>query len=147
MKKAIFAGILIFNSYLAQCHTPAKDVAVTFGSDILLSVNSMGLSPEMSITALFLNTAASIQYRNTAEPVYSLYLGIGLFNILELQYGYSGYNKIRFRTELPMLSSFPLWKNEPETWQDRINLKLQYEINLDNPPLNTFGFGVSYLVN
>ena len=148
MKKVIliFQTLILLNFNLVLCHTPSRDIGITLGNDFFYNSKNIGISPELSITAIILNASTSIQIQDYKKPVYCLFLGIGLFNILQVQYGFSNQNKIRFRIELPLLSDFPLWKKEPKIWTDRLNFKFQYEINFDDTEMNHIGLGVSYLL-
>jgi len=123
-----------------------KIVGITAGDNIFYKNKGFGDSPELNVSAYLLNVGVNCQLQKGMTPVYNLYLGLGLFNILQFQYNFISQRKWRLRTEVPILSEYPVWKAEPESWKERLNLVAQFEFNHDNSRFNCLSVGVSYLI-
>ncbi len=147
MKKLFIIALLFLSIQKIFCHTPVKDVVIMVGGQIISNVNYIGLAPELSVTALVFNAGLAFQFKKSYLPDNTVYLGMGLLNLLQIQYGFSNENKIRLRSELPVLSGSPIFKKNFDNWRDKLNLILTYEFNLKKSYLNQIGIGLSYAIN
>jgi len=123
------------------------NVSEMFGNSFIYRNNAIGTQPELNLTALIVNTSINFQFQNKLEPRFNLYLGLGVFNIIQCQFGFSSQFKIRLRSELPIFQEGPLWSKYDVKWYQRINLLLSYEWNLKDDRLHAFGAGISVLLN
>ena len=147
MKKLFIIALLFLSIQKIFCHTPVKDVVIMVGGQIISNVNYIGLAPELSVTALVFNAGLAFQFKKSYLPDNTVYLGMGLLNLLQIQYGFSNENKIRLCSELPVLSGSPIFKKNFDNWRDKLNLILTYEFNLKKSYLNQIGIGLSYAIN
>ena len=125
-----------------------KITGFTVGSDCIWNSKTYGLSPDINITLLIFNFAASSNLIKDKSPSNNVYFGVGLINFLQLQFGTNFSDKrLRVRTILPIFSKLSFtWRNDPIEWFERINLQLHYEKNYTNTELTNFGIGVSILL-
>ena len=128
-----------------------KLFGITLGANTLMNSESVGISPDLNFTYTIINSSFDIEFFNKVSPSYKLYWGIGIVNILQIQFGTS-FNNIfyRFRTILPLISDkFGQWTNQSiETfkWYEKINLQVHFENSFINSKLYTYGIGLSYLI-
>lgn len=103
-----------------------------------LCFNSLGISSltELDFTLLIFNGGATIQLQEARIPLHSFYFGIGLFNLVQLQYGRSSDHKFRIKYDLLILSDSPIWKINPKAKKDKLALNLNYELNFNQSNLN-----------
>lgn len=146
----LFFVIIIFltcNNYLFAL-MQIKAPAISVGNSLYLNGNGLGTSPELNVNMFLFSAGTSVQYQYEIKPIYNVYLGIGLANILQIQYGYSGDNKLRVKTEYPVFSnSDPMWDPVLDGWEDRLSLLINIEANFNNMKYTHLGVGFTYVVN
>lgn len=135
-----------------KAHGNTTSGGLTVGSSILFNEYGKGLSTEYNLTfPLLFNFGGNIQFQDAIKPKYNLYIGIGLLNLLQLQYGTDfSASKLRIQSFFPILSeSRIVWEdydNRYKHWYTRINLHLFYENNFSDSKMSNFGFGIQFLI-
>lgn len=130
-----------------NCHSAIKYYGLSCGSSACINNIGTSFMPEVNVTATIINAGTSILFQSNFQPAYTLYIGLGLSNLVQFQCGFSNQIKFRIRLELPVLSDFPIWKISPKSWEDRLNLLIQYQWVPKQSVINHLGFGISYLLN
>lgn len=113
MKKIIITVLLILSFYQAESHETKpinmNDILVSYNYEGLNSSQAVGLEYSKSIEwlnfgILYENWFVNKSFESSSEV--TGYVGVGLFNLLQVQFGYStfGNPKIRLRAGLPIFS-------------------------------------------
>lgn len=116
-----------------------------------LKNNKSSYGVDINFTALFLN--AGINYKNSnnviKNNVLDGFLGIGFYNIIQLQFGYSTnyYGLIRLRTEW-RLSDFGFIFNKKLDFLENFSIKANLDRSLFNDEYDWFySVGIGYSFN
>jgi hypothetical protein len=120
---------------------------ITLGTNFLINNYDFGFSPNIDIIYCIFNFSSNIYFQKNNNPSYNFYTGIGLVNLLQVQYGTNfSDNRIKINSILPILSpNWYFWEFKRK-WYHRLNLQFHYEINLNSSRLNNFGVGISFLI-
>lgn len=147
----LIACLILIIPLKAQKYDFSATAGITAGSTMYFNEYGKGLSTEYNLTFHFLNFGGNIQFQDEIKPKYNLYIGLGLWSLLQLQYGTDfTANKLRIQSFLPLLSEhLILWnttKYRYDDWSDRINLHLFYEKNYSDSKMSNFGLGFQFLI-
>ncbi len=123
MNKAIILLLLILSFYEAECHVTKpinmNEILVSYNYEGLNSSQAVGI--EYSKTIVWLNF--SLLYENwyvnksfDSNSEVTGYIGVGFFNLLQAQFGYSSYSnpKLRLRVGQPIFSILGINSDESD---------------------------------
>lgn len=155
MKKIIIISLLLIISFYEAESRESKKINV---NEILVSYNyegrnssqAIGLEYSKSIIwynfgLLYENWVVNKSFESSSEL--TGYAGVGLFNLLQLQLGYSSYSnvKLRLRAGLPIFSIIGVKGNSKSALDlDNFMLSIYYQHRYGNESSNMYGLSFGY---
>ena len=142
-------SIIPAQSHMTDLIVDRSGVLISTGSSILFNDIGTAGSAELNLTMQLLNIGGNIQLQDKIPPKYNLYIGLGIEEILQFQYGTDFfYKKLRIQSIFPLSSSgYTFHKEIRDTpWYNRINLHLFYEKNYTDSKMSNFGLGFQFLI-
>src|SRR5690606_4748280 len=121
MKKTLIFFLLFFSFYVAKSHETkpinVNEILVSYNYEGLNSSQAVGIELSKSIiwynfSLLYENWYVNKSFDSSSEV--TGYAGVGLFNLLQAQVGYSSFGnvKLRIRAGLPIFSIIGIKSND-----------------------------------
>lgn len=152
MKKIIITILLILSFYEAESHETKQinmnEILVSYNYEGLNSSQAVGLEYSKSIEwynfgLLYENWFANNSFESSSEV--TGYAGLGLFNLLQVQLGYSSFGnaKLRLRAGLPIFSIIGI-KSDDKSALDLNNFMLSVYFQHRYGENASYMYGVSF---
>jgi hypothetical protein len=154
MKKTLITILLIFSFYEAESRKTKKinvnEILVSYNYEGLNSSQAIGLEYSKSIIwynfgLLYENWVVNKSFVSSSEL--TGYAGVGVFNLLQLQLGYSSYSnvKLRLRAGLPIFSIIGVKSDDKSTLDlNNFMLSLYYQHRYGENASNMYGLSFGY---
>lgn len=154
MKKTLITILLIFSFYEAESRETKKinvnEILVSYNYEGLNSSQAIGLEYSKSIIwynfgLLYENWVVNKSFESSSEL--TGYAGVGVFNLLQLQLGYSSYSnvKLRLRAGLPIFSIIGVKSDDKSTLDlNNFMLSLYYQHRYGENASNMYGLSFGY---
>jgi len=154
MKKSIILLFLIVLIYKAECHETKpinmNEILVSYNYEGLNSSQAIGIEYSKSIVWLNFSLAYENWYVNKSfdsNNEFTGFVGVGLFNILQAQFGYSSFEnpKLRLRAGLPIFSLVGINSdNNSAIDLNDFMLSLYYQHRYGDGASNMYGLSFGY---
>lgn len=154
MKKTIILLFLIVSIYKAECHETKpinmNEILVSYNYEGLNSSQAIGIEYSKSIVWLNFSLAYENWFVNKSfdsNNEFTGFIGVGLFNILQAQIGYSSFEnaKLRLSAGLPIFSLLSIKSEEGETIDlNDFMLSLYYQHRYGDGASNMYGLSFGY---
>lgn len=150
MKKILLIiAISLFTLIPAFAHDSDGMSGFNFGIAANFNKKGIGYEVEQEFTVVLLNTGLQLKIQDGLKPETSMFIGMGLVNLIQIQYGTNfNQNMLRIKSMIPLNFKYvPLWTSEARnTWLGRTSVSLNYTKNYENANLNSFSIGICYLL-
>lgn len=154
MKKIIITLLLIISFYEAESRETkpinVNEILVSYNYEGLNSSQAVGIEYSKSIiwynfSLLYENWYVNKSFESSSEL--TGYAGVGLFNLLQAQLGYSSFGNVRLRIRagLPIFSIIGIKSNDKATFDmNDFMLSLYYQHRYGDQASNMYGVSFGY---
>lgn len=154
MKKTIILLFLIVSFYQAECHETKpinmNEILVSYNYEGLNSSQAIGIEYSKSIVWFNFSLVYENWYVNKSfdsENEVTGYVGVGLFNILQAQFGYSSFGnpKLRLRAGMPIFSLLGIYSDYSSSIDlNDFMLSIYYQHRYGDGASNIYGLSFGY---